>query len=260
MDQRCQAIRAEILKASHASGHGHIPTSFSIIECLVAVYESMRHDPQRPDWPDRDRFVLSKGHASLGYYGVLASFGYFPIADMLTFGGFMSSYGCHADRLKAKGVEASTGSLGHGIGIATGMALGLKIQGSGQRVFTLIGDGESNEGTVWEAVMVANNTGLDNLTIIYDHNKSQGRCLPIDKPAERFSSFGCDVQEINGHDLPALKKALSDRSNRVRVIVADSTKGYGCATLVNNMYEWHRKSPNADELKVLLEELHAPAV
>ena len=260
MDPRCQSIRANILKASHSSGHGHIPTSFSIIECLVAVYEVMRHDPKRPDWPERDKFVLSKGHASLGYYGVLSSFGYFPAEDMLTFGGFMSNYGCHADRLKARGVEASTGSLGHGIGIATGMALGSKIHGSKSRVFTLIGDGESNEGTVWEAVMVANNNNLNNLTIIYDHNKSQGRCMPLDKPVERFSSFGCDVEMIDGHDLPALRTALARQSDRVRVIVADSVKGYGCRTLVDNMYEWHRRSPNAEELGKLMEELHAPAV
>ena len=115
-------IRESILRISHRSGHGHIPTCFSIIEILCALYETMRHDPKRPDWSERDLFVLSKGHAALGLYCTLAYYDYFPISDVFSFGKFGSNFGCHADRLKVPGIEASTGSLGHGIGIAVGMA------------------------------------------------------------------------------------------------------------------------------------------
>lgn len=260
MDATAKRLRAEILKVSHSSGHGHIPTCFSVLECLLALYRSMRHDPARPDWPGRDRFVLSKGHAALGYYAVLAEMGYFPMADIAGFGAYESRFGCHADRTKLPGIEASTGSLGHGIGLAVGMALGEKVAGRDSCVFTLIGDGESNEGTVWEAVQVATNVGLDNLTVIYDHNKSQVRCLPIANPAERFRAFGCVVEEIPGHDLAALQAVFSCPAGGVRVVVADTVKGWGCKTLVDNFHEWHRKSPDAAQLTQLLEELDAPAV
>jgi transketolase len=260
MDPLCKRVRLEILTASNKSGHGHIPTSFSIVEMLAALYATMRHDPKRPSMPDRDIFVLSKGHASLGYYCVLAAHGYFGFEEVATFGAHGSKLGCHPDRLKVPGVEASTGSLGHGIGLAVGMALASKIFGYPRRVYTLIGDGESNEGSVWEAVMVAVNLRLDNLTVLYDHNHSQERCLPISNPAERFRAFGCHVVEAPGHDVEALKQALGTNARSVRVIVADTIKGYGCRTLVERMYEWHRRSPKAEELTQLVEELDAAAV
>ncbi|MBC7907953.1 MAG: transketolase [Rhodospirillaceae bacterium] len=260
MDSTCRRMRAEILDISFSSGHGHIPTCFSVVECLYAAYEVMRHDPKRPDWAERDRFVLSKGHAALGYYAVLAQHSYFDIKEVAGFGAYNSRFGCHADRTKLPGVEASTGSLGHGIGIAVGMALGERVAGRQTKVFTLIGDGESNEGSVWEAVMVANNVGLNNLTIIYDHNKSQGRCLPVTNPGERFRSFGCEVVEVNGHNVDALKEVFARPATGVRAVIADTVKGYGCKTLVDNVNEWHRKSPDAEQLAKLLEELHAPAI
>jgi transketolase len=142
------------------------------------------------------------------------------------------------------------------------MALAAKIAGTSRHVYTLIGDGESNEGTVWEAIMVANNLKLDNLTVLYDHNHSQGRCLPISNPADRFRAFGCHVLEVDGHDLDKLKQALASPTerDRVRVVVGDTVKGYGCTTLADNMYEWHRRSPKAEELNKLMGELHAGAV
>lgn len=260
MNKVCQDIRAHILKVSQSSGHGHIPTSFSIVEAVYAAYAVMKHDPARPDWAERDIFVLSKGHASLGYYSVLAALGYFPPEDVYTFGKFGTQFGCHPDRLKVPGVEASTGSLGHGIGLAVGMALSAQIRKEQRKVFTLIGDGESNEGSVWEAVMVAANVGLPNLTIVYDLNMSQGRCLPILNPAERFRAFNCNVIEVDGHDLDALQRAYLAPSNRVKVVVARTVKGYGSKTLVENMYEWHRRSPSSEQLPQLLEELNAWAV
>jgi transketolase len=260
MTPLCREIREQILTVSHKSGHGHIPTSFSIVEMLCAVYATMRHDPARPEMAERDVFVLSKGHASLGFYCVLAGHGYFRFDEVESFGAYGSRFGCHPDRTKVPGVEASTGSLGHGIGLAVGMALAFKIGGTGRRVYTLVGDGESNEGSVWEAIMVATNLGLDNLTVLYDHNHSQERCLPIPNPGERFAAFGCKVRDVDGHDLTALTQALAPNGGGVRVIVGNTVKGHGCKTLADNMYEWHRRSPNADQLKQLLGELHASAV
>lgn len=260
MDIFCKNIRESILRISHYSGHGHIPTCFSIIEILYALYGTMRNDPKRPDWNERDIFILSKGHAALGLYCTLASLGYFSSAEVFDFGMCDSRFGCHADRLKIPGVEVSTGSLGHGIGIAVGMALGLKISDNSRKVFTLVGDGEANEGTVWEAVMVAVNRGLNNLTIIYDDNRSHARGLQITDPVAQFRGFGCEVVEVDGHDVGALKKAFLQEAQKVKVIVARTLKGYGCDTFLRNHYEWHSRSPNDAELAMLMGELNAKAV
>ena len=255
-----KTIRSNILRASHASGHGHIPTSFSIIESLIACYKTIRHDPKQPDWPERDMFILSKGHASLGLYCTLSAFGYFDIEEVSTFGGFGSRFGCHADRKKVPGAEASTGSLGHGIGLAVGAALGMQIKASDRQVVTLIGDGEANEGTVWEATMVAVDQKLSNLTIIYDDNKSQTRCLNLSDPGARFEAFGCDTHLVDGHVVHALSEALAAPSSTVKVIVADTHKGFGAKTLSDDIFAWHRRSPNAEELNLLLEEVNAAPV
>ncbi|MCX7885942.1 MAG: transketolase [Verrucomicrobiae bacterium] len=257
MTPACREIRRRILQASFASGHGHIPTSFSIVEMLCAVYETMRHDPRNPDWPERDIFILSKGHAALGFYAVLAHYGYFPAEELASFGAFGSRLGCHPDRFKVPGVELSTGSLGHGIAVAVGMALGFRLQGSSRRVFTLVGDGECNEGSVWEAVAVATHLRLTNLTVLLDYNRSQVRSLPIPNPAERFAAFGCDTIEADGHDLDALKAALQRPARNTRAVVAHTIKGFGCPTLVNNVFEWHRKSPKPEEFEKLMAELDA---
>jgi len=250
-------IRRSILRASHASGHGHIPTSFSIIELICAAYAEMRHDPARPDGEDRDIFILSKGHGALGYYGVLAHLGYLPVDELSTFGAFGSRLGCHPDRKKVPGVEVSTGSLGHGIAVAVGMALAFRIAKSPRRVFTVVGDGEANEGSVWESVMVAAHLGLNNLSILLDFNRSQGRSLPIENPAERFAAFGCDTIEVDGHDLQAIREALSKPCRGPRAVIAHTVKGYGCSTLTGNVFEWHRKSPSPDQLALLMAELES---
>lgn len=251
----CKEIRKYILRISKTSGHGHIPTCFSVVEILYAIYKTIRHDPKKPSWEGRDIFILSKGHASLAHYCVLAKFGYFDIDEVSGFGAFMSDFGCHADRLKVPGIEASTGSLGHGIGLAVGMALALKIKGSDRRVFTVIGDGEANEGSVWEAVMVAVNLKLDNLTIIYDDNRSHARGLQIHNPAEKMKAFGCETLEVDGHDVDVLTNAINKKSDIVKAIIANTKKGFGCETLVMNHYEWHRKSPNDMEFAKLMKEL-----
>jgi len=256
----CKEIRKDILKIARVSGHGHIPTCFSIVEILCAVYDTIRYDPDNPSWEERDIVILSKGHGALAHYCVLARLGYFSIEDVYSFGSYQSAFGGHADRLKVPGVEASTGSLGHGIGIAVGIALALRLKKAGRRVYAVIGDGEANEGSVWEAVAVATNLKLDNLTIIYDNNMSHGRGLQIQNPAERLKSFGCDVMEVNGHDIYSLKEAFGIKSEKVKAIVANTEKGFGCPTLIKNHYEWHRKSPNDAEFELLMKELDAETI
>ena len=253
-------IRRKILRASRDSGHDHIPTSFSIVEMLSAVYETMRHDPARPKWEERDLFVLSKGHASLGFYCALAQYGYLKDEELRTFGAFESRLGCHPDRHKVPGVEVSTGSLGHGISVAVGMALAFRLQGSERKVYTLIGDGESNEGTVWESLMVATHLKLANLTVLYDNNQSQVRSLPIPNPGQRLAAFGCEVHEVAGHDVAAIKAALAAPAANTKAVVADTVKGFPCRLLSDNIFEWHRKSPNPEQFDQLMKELDAQAV
>lgn len=257
MKSICKDIRQLILRVAKESGHGHIPTCFSIVETLWAVYSVLRHDPKNPLWKERDLFILSKGHGALAYYCILAKLGYFSQDTINTLGGFQSNFGCHADRFKVAGIETSTGSLGHGIGLAVGMSLAGKIEKSDRRVVTLIGDGEANEGSVWEALLVASNLNLPNMTVIYDDNRSHSRGLQIINPAEKFLAFGCDVTEVDGHDISALKAALQQRPERMQAIIAHTCKGYGCRTLIDSPYEWHRRSPNEAEYAKLLEELNA---
>lgn len=256
MDSFCKSIREDIVRISQHSRHGHIPTSFSVIEMIYAVYSLMRHNPLNPEWEERDIFILSKGHAALAHYCILARLGYFPLKDVYSFGNFNSKFGCHADRHMVPGVEMSTGSLGHGIGVAVGIALAFKIKNSQRRVFVLIGDGESNEGMVWESLMVAANLKLDNLFVLFDNNESQSRCLPITKPLEKFNAFDCEAVEVDGHNTAALKEALSSSpQGKPKVIIANTIKGHGCKTLVDNVFAWHRRNPSKDEMEKLLEEI-----
>lgn len=257
MTQACKEIRKDILRISRLSGHGHVPTCFSVVEIIFAIYSTIKHDPKNPKWEERDMFILSKAHAALGHYCVLAKFGYFDIKKVETFGSFMSDFGCHADRFKIPGIEVSTGSLGHGIGVAVGMAFALKLKKSDSRVFVLIGDGEANEGSVWEAILVAANLKLDNLTIIYDDNRSHARGLQIYNPAEKLKAFGCSVVELDGHDVDTLKNEIGKKDGCLKAIVARTKKGSGCRTLEENHYEWHRRSPSELEFEKLMGELDA---
>jgi len=250
-------IRKDILTISFESGHGHIPTCFSIVELLQTVYETMKKDPSNPDWDERDIFILSKGHAALAQYVVLAKNGYFPIDSVRGFGSCSSTFGCHGDRTKTPGVEVSTGSLGHGIGVATGIALAFKIKKQARNVFVLVGDGEANEGSVWEALMVAADQGLTNLTIIYDDNQSHARGLQINNPAEKLAAFGLHVIEVDGHDPEAIRAALAIKTDKPKALLAKTVKGKGIAEMSDNHYPWHRRSPSKEELSRFLEELNA---
>ncbi len=253
-------VREHILRCSAASGHGHIPTSFSVVEMILAAYGRMQHDPKAPGWKDRDIFILSKGHAALGYYCCLAELGYFPWEEVQTFGKAGTRFGCHPDRLKCGGIEVSSGSLGHGIAVGVGMALGMKIDREPRHVYALVGDGEANEGSVWEAIMVAADRKLDNFTFLYDHNRSQTRCLQIPNPAERFAAFGCQAIDVDGHDLKALDEALRRPQDGPKAVVCHTVKGKGCRSLSDHVFEWHRRSPKPAELDQLLQELHEKAV
>jgi transketolase len=250
-------VRASILRASFESGHGHIPTCFSVVEMLLGAYAALRHDPRNPRWPERDLFVLSKGHAALSHYAVLAELGYLEAAELSSFGRAGSRLGCHADRLKVPGVEVSCGSLGHGIGVAAGMALALTVKRSSRRVVALVGDGEANEGSVWEAVMVAADRRLANLAVLYDDNRSQARCLQIPNPAERFAAFDWETRVVDGHDATAVAGALATGGDRPRAVICRTVKGKGCRTLEQDVFAWHRRSPTAAEFEALLAELHA---
>lgn len=260
MKTRLRKIRQDILKIAHHTGHGHIPTCFSVIELIDATYQTMNHDPSDLKSSKRDIFILSKGHASLSHYCILASLGYFPEEDLYQFGAFNSNYGCHSDRLKIPGVEASTGSLGHGIGLAVGIALAFKIKKQPNNVFVLIGDGESNEGTIWESLLVADNLKLNNLTILYDNNNSHARGLQIKNPQEKFRAFGCQTFQVEGHNVEKIMETLKIPTDSPKAVVGDTIKGYGCKTLIENTYPWHRRSPNETELSLLLEELNAKTV
>lgn len=249
-------LREQIIRAACIAGEGHIPSAFSILDILWVLYHDiLRHDSSNPTDPFRDRFVLSKGHASLGLYGILAERGFFPIEELKTFGSFTSRLGGHPDSRKVPGIEASTGSLGHGMPMAVGMALGLKIRESSSRVVSIVGDGECNEGTVWEAALLAAHHKLDNLTCIVDFNHSGNRALMLGDLSAKFRSFGWDVIEIDGHNHSQIKDSLKPCSGTLpRAVIANTIKGKGCKEMENNP-AWHHKAPSLQELDTILEQL-----
>lgn len=257
MEDVLKRLRRGIVLATVAANEGHIPSSFSVLEILWVLYDRvLRVDPSDPRREDRDRFILSKGHASLALYAVLAEKGFFPQSELERFATRDSPLGGHPDRLKVPGVEASTGSLGHGFPISVGMALALRRKSSPSRVFTLVGDGEANEGTIWEAALLAAHHGLDNLTLIVDHNHSTDPALSLGDLAGKLCSFGWGTQEVDGHDTEALYRALTGpAAGRPRAIVARTVKGYGCTKIVNEPGAWHHGAPKPVDLAEILAEL-----
>ena len=256
MSSKLKSIKKLIIRTAAEAGEGHIPSALSILDILWVLYDRvMKIDPRNPADPERDRFILSKGHASLGLYAVLIDKGFIPCAEMERFGRYDCILGGHPDRNKVPGVEASTGSLGHGFPMAVGIALGLKIQKLNSRVFTLIGDGESNEGTIWESALLASHHKLSNLCCIVDHNHSTDRALDLGDLASKFSSFGWESLVIDGHDHEEIYQALNRTgNNKPMAVIAETVKGYGCAPMENNP-EWHHKSPSKEELDAILENL-----
>jgi transketolase len=245
-----------ILENAYESQEGHVPSSLSILDILWVLYSKILNiDPKNPTDPNRDFFILSKGHAALGLYSVLAERGFFTPSEMKKFCRYDSKLGGHPNRIKVCGVEASTGSLGHGFPIAVGIAKGLKIQKKKQRVFVLIGDGESNEGTIWESALLAVHHKLDNLCCIIDHNHSTDRALDLQNLENKFASFGWQSLTVDGHDQKQVEKALKTKHSGIPLaIIANTIKGRGISSLENNP-AWHHKSPNKEEFETLMKEI-----
>ena len=256
IEAQIRGIRENIIRAASVAGEGHIASAFSILDILYVLYHGiLRHDPQQPQDPQRGRFVLSKGHASLGIYGILAERGFFPKEELNTFASSSGRLGGHPDSRKVPGVEASTGSLGHGMPMAAGMALGLKIRASDSRVVCIVGDGECNEGAVWEAALLAAHHQLGNFTCVVDYNHSGDRALMLGDISAKFRSFGWETVEIDGHDHEQIRAALEPHGGSVpRAVIANTIKGHGCKEMENNP-AWHHKAPKADELEALLAQL-----
>ena len=255
-------LREMVVKASASSKEGHIPSGLSILDILWVLYDRiMQFDKAKPNDPERDRFVLSKGHGSLGLYAVLIGKGLISETEIDDFCSFQSKLGGHPDRNKIAWVEASTGSLGHGLPIATGIALGLQIQNIPSRVFTVIGDGECNEGTIWESALLASHHQLDNLCCVVDYNHSTDRALLVGDLVDKFRSFGWNALSVNGHDQEALFQLLSafpEKKGVPTVLVAETIKGYGVRS-IENQAAWHHRSPTTEEMSLLIKEIYENA-
>jgi transketolase len=261
---KAEEARAYILDTACKVGTGHIAPSFSITELLLVLYfETLNINPAVPDWEDRDRFVLSKGHGSLGLYTVLAMRGFFSVDVLQTFCQSGSSLQGHPDRFKCPGVEVSTGALGHGLSIAVGMALAAKFDHKQHHIVTLMGDGEIEEGSIWEAAMFAPRHRLDNLIGIVDRNRLQmtddtENIVSLEPLKEKWQSFGWDVQEIDGHSLEAIDKSLkaaySEHSGKPHLILAQTVKGKG-VSFIENRASWHFKIPQGEEAEMAKKEI-----
>ncbi len=256
--------RQDILQAIANAGAGHTGGSLSVTDILTALYfRVLRNDPERPDWPERDRLVLSKGHASAGFYAVLAARGYFSREEFVeNYDTVDSIFMGHPDRLKTPGVETSTGSLGHGLSVAIGMALGLKAKGPAAHVYAVLGDGELDEGQVWEALMYAGTHKVSGLTAIVDFNKLQlvGRVdetMALEPLVPKLESFGWKVVECDGHDIAeliAVLEAARDDADAPVIVLAHTVKGKG-VSFIEDQVAWHARVPTPEELEQGLAEL-----
>lgn len=263
LQEKAKDVRIDIIRQIHSAGSGHPGGSLSAADIITYLYfAEMNIDPQDPHKAGRDRFVLSKGHAAPALYAALAEKGYFPKETLLTLRQAGSILQGHPDRKKVPGVDMSTGSLGQGISAAVGMALADKIDENGARVYSVLGDGELQEGMVWEAAMAAAHYGLSNLTIFVDHNGLQidGRnedVITVAPIAEKFESFGWDVQKIDGHDFEQIAAAVENAkavSDKPQAIIAETIKGKG-VSFMENEAGWHGKAPNDEQAEQAVTEL-----
>jgi len=263
--QLAMRIRGHAVRMVSAANASHIGSCLSAADILAVLYAKiLRIDPARPDWPDRDRFILSKGHAAAVLYSVLAERGFFPTEWLDTYCRDGSKLTGHATA-SVPGVEVSTGSLGHGLPIACGMALAGKRKASPGRVFCLLSDGECDEGSVWEAALFAPQHRLDNLVAIVDHNQLQGfgavkEVLDLDPFAAKWQAFRWAAREVDGHDAAALEAVLAGvpfEPGRPSVVIAHTVKGKGVAYMENEL-AWHYRSPNAAQLEQAVRELERP--
>ena len=256
-------VRQHVLAMVHRANSSHVGTAFSITDLLsVLFFRVLNVDPHCPGWKERDRFILSKGHGAAALYATLAERGFFPTAWLDTFclnGGRLHG---HADVHDVPGVDASTGSLGHGLSVGAGMALAARHDGLGYRVFVLLSDGECDEGSVWEAALFAAHHQLDNLVAIIDYNRLQGLgrvedVIGLEPLREKWDAFGWATHEIDGHDYAEIENVLSQvpfKPNRPNVVIAHTIKGKGVSFMEDKL-AWHYKSPNDEQLRHALNEI-----
>ena len=263
IEDELRSLRKDIFLTAVSGGMAHLASAFSCLEIVYALYLGgvMKHDPKLPDMPTRDRFILSKGHGSLALYTVMCKDGYFDKEQLYSFIQPGTFLGGEPSLCLEKGIEASTGSLGHGLSLGVGMALALKSDGSQSRVYVLVGDGECQEGSMWEAIMSAAKFSLDNLIMIIDSNHIQKmgtteEIMSIFDLQTRLAAFGWDCIRINGHDVSALINAfnLIKPSGKPIAVIADTVKGKGVSLMENNP-AWHWRMPNKKETKVFMHEL-----
>ncbi len=257
------AIRRHALKMTSLGGSSHIGSIFSIADILAVLYgKVLKVRPDDPKWPMRDRFILSKGHAGAGVYAALAERGFFPTERLKTHYQDNSVLSGHVSHKGIPGVEFSTGSLGHGLSVACGMALAGRLEKRSNRVFVVMSDGECDEGSNWEAVMFAAHHKLDNLVAIIDYNKLQSirsttETLNLEPFADKWRSFGWSVEEVDGHDYQSLTMVLENNNSsdtKPRCVIAHTTKGKGVSFMENNVL-WHYRSPQGEEYQTALSEL-----
>lgn len=264
LKEAANTIRQDIVKMVAEAESGHPGGSLSAADIVTVLYfHEMKIDPKNPNDPDRDRFVLSKGHASPVLYAALAEKGFFPKEELMTFRKINSRLQGHPSKKSLPGVEMSTGSLGQGLSAANGMALAGKLDKKDYRVFAILGDGEIQEGMIWEATMAASHYKLDNLTAFLDYNRLQidGNVEEIMNPApvdEKFRAFGWHVILIDGHDFVQIDEAIQEAKQikeKPTMIIANTIKGKGVSYMENNV-GWHGTAPNAEQLQQALEELN----
>jgi transketolase len=258
-------MRVAIIEMLTKAGSGHPGGSLSAIDIVVALYFArLRHDPKRPDWLERDRFVLSKGHGAPALYAVMAEAGYFPKAELYTLRQLGSRLQGHPVNTALPGIEACTGSLGQGLSVAQGMALASKMEGNRFHVYCMIGDGESQEGQIWEAAMSAGNFKLDTLTVFLDYNRGQidgpvQDVMDIEPIEQKWRAFKWNVLRIDGHDFEQILGAIDQARathGRPTIIVSDTVKGKG-VSFMEHQIAWHGAAPNKDQATKALEDLRA---
>jgi transketolase len=263
LNDLCRRIRKDILVSLNAAGSGHPGGSLSSVEILAALYfYKLRHDPSNPGWEQRDRFLLSKGHVCPALYTVMAHAGYLPVEELTTLRKLGSRLQGHPHMLKLPGLETSSGSLGQGLSISVGMALAAKMDKKDLRVYCFMGDGETDEGQVWEAAMSAAHYNLDNLCGIVDRNRLQidgdtEKVMRLEPYCEKWASFGWNVIECDGHNLEELMAALDQAEcncGAPTVVIAHTVKGKG-VSFMENKAEWHGITPNDEQLALALKEL-----
>lgn len=256
LDARSRHLRRLVVKALIGGQRGHIGSSMSLIEILRVLFDDvLSYRLGEPRWEGRDRLILSKGHGCIALYALLADKGFFPVEDLAGFCHQQSYLGGHPERDKVPGVEASTGALGHGLSIALGVALGLRIKGSNSRVVAIMGDGEINEGSIWEAAMAAGKHRVANLTAIVDYNKIQSygftsEVQPLEPLADKWRAFGFATREVDGHDVEALRATFADlpfAPDRPSAIVCHTVKGRGIPFAENDP-RWHHISRIGEDM------------